>query len=67
MSKTNTEKQPAHVAELLLNGTATLRAKTREKLDEMVQQLPVDVKIAAGIVCRNRETGDYVLRVDIMK
>lgn len=68
MSKNNTEtKQPAHVEELLKNGTATLRAKTREELDMMVQQIPADTRIAAGVVARNRESGDYVLRVDIIK
>lgn len=68
MSKNNTEtKQPAHVEELLKNGTATLRAKTREELDMMVQQIPADTRIAAGAVARNRESGDYVLRVDIIK
>jgi hypothetical protein len=68
MSKNNTEtKQPAYVEELLKNGTATLRAKTREELDMMVQQIPADTRIAAGVVARNRESGDYVLRVDIIK
>ena len=69
MSKqVNTEaKQPAYVEELLKNGTTTLRAGTREKLDEMVQTLPADVRVAAGIVARNRESGEYVLQVDIIK
>jgi hypothetical protein len=68
MSKNNTEtKQPAYVEELLKNGTATLRANTREELDMMVQQIPADTRIAAGVVARNRESGDYVLRVDIIK
>ena len=53
--------------ELLKNGTTTLRAETREKLDEMVQTLPADVRVAAGIVARNRESGEYVLQVDIIK
>ena len=69
MSKqVNTEaKQPAYVEELLKNGTTILRAGTREKLDEMVQTLPADVRVAAGIVARNRESGEYVLQVDIIK
>ena len=69
MSKqVNTEaKQPAYVEELLKNGTTTLRADTREKLDEMVQTLPADVRVAAGIVARNSESGEYVLQVDIIK
>ena len=69
MSKqVNTEaKQPAYVEELLKNGTTTLRAEAREKLDEMVQTLPADVRVAAGIVARNRESGEYVLQVDIIK
>ena len=65
---TNTEepKQPAHVAELLLNGTTLLTAKTRDELAEMVNDIPADVRYAAGAVGFNPETGALTLRVDII-
>ena len=64
--KTETEtKQPAHVAELLLNGTATLTAKTRDELAEMVNDIPADCSYGAGAVGYNPETGDFSLRLDI--
>ena len=69
MSKKTTEttetKQPAFVEELLKNGTATLTAKTRDELAEMVSNIPADVKYAAGAVGHNPETGAFTLRVDI--
>ena len=69
MSKKTTEttetKQPDYVAELLLNGTVTLTANTREELAEMVNDIPADVRYAAGAVGHNPETGVFTLRVDI--
>ena len=68
MSKKATdEKQqhPAYVEELLKNGTAILTAKTREELAEMVNDVPADVRYAAGAVGHNPETGAFTLRVDI--
>ena len=64
---TNTEetKQPEHVAELLLNGTTLLTAKTRDELSAMVNNIPGDVRYAAGAVGFNPETGAFTLRVDI--
>ena len=64
--KTETEtKQPAHVAELLLNGTTTITAKTREELTEMVNEIPADCSYGAGAVGRNPETGVFTLRIDL--
>ena len=57
--------QPAFVAELLKNGTAVLTAKTRDELAEIVNDIPADVRYAAGAVGFNPETGDFSLRVDI--
>ena len=57
--------QPAYVKELLENGTATLTAKTREELAEMVNAIPADVRYGAGAVGFNPETGDFSLRIDI--
>ena len=64
-SPVSTEQQPAHVAELLMNGTATLTAKTREELAEMVSNIPADCSYMAGAVGFNPETGDFSLRLDI--
>ena len=69
MSKKTTEttetKQPDYVAELLLNGTVTLTANTREELAEMVNDIPSDCSYMAGAVGFNPETGDFSLRLDI--
>ena len=68
MSKTNKEEQqPAHVAELLLNGTAVLEAPTREALAELVDNIPADVRYAVGAVGRKQDGSAYTLRVDIIK
>ena len=64
---TNTEEtqQPAHVAELLLNGTVTLSAKTREDLTKMVGEIPSEVHYCVGAVGFNPDSGVFSLRVDI--
>lgn len=59
------EKQPAYVAELLLNGTVTLTAATREDLTAMVNDIPADCSYGAGAVGRHPETGLYSLRIDL--
>ena len=68
MSKTTEkEQQPAHVAELLLNGTAVLEAPTREALAEMVNDIPADCKYSVGAVGRKQDGSAYTLRVDLIK
>lgn len=59
------QNQPAYVAELLLNGTVTLTANTREELAEMVDNIPAECHYGAGAVGRHPETGLYSLRVDL--
>ena len=59
------EKQPAHVAELLLNGTVILTASSREELAAMVNDIPADCSYGAGAVGRHPETGEYSLRIDL--
>lgn len=59
------EKQPAHVAELLLNGTVTITAQSREELAAMVNDIPADCSYGAGAVGRHPETGEYSLRIDL--
>lgn len=61
------EQQPAYVGELLLNGTAILKAKTREELMEMVNNIPHDCKFSAGAFGRSKEDGTFSLQVDIIK
>ena len=66
MSKTTEkEQQPAHVAELLLNGTAVLEAPTREALAEIVNGIPTECKYMVGAVGHNGSA--YTLQVDIIK
>ena len=69
MSKKTTEttetKQPDYVAELLLNGTVTLTANTREELAEMVDNIPAECHYGAGAVGYNPDAGVFTLRVDI--
>ena len=71
MSKKNHEttetQQPAYVDELLKNGTVTLTAKTRDEFDEMLNDIPADVRYGAGAVGRNSETGILSLRIDLIK
>ena len=59
------EKQPAYVAELLLNGTVTLTASSREDLTAMVNDIPAECSYGAGAVGRHPETGEYSLRIDL--
>jgi hypothetical protein len=65
-SKDNT-KQPAHIEQLLKNGTAVLSAKTRDELTEMVNTIPADCKYAVGAVGRSQDGCTYTLQVDIIK
>jgi hypothetical protein len=68
MSKTTEkEQQPAHVAELLLNGTAVLEAPTTEALAGMVNDIPADCKYSVGAVGRKQDGSAYTLRVDLIK
>ena len=59
------QNQPAYVAELLLNGTVTLTANTRDELAEMVDNIPAECHYGAGAVGRHPETGLYSLRIDL--
>lgn len=66
--KTETTEQtqhPAHVAELLLNGTAILTAKTRNELTEMVNEIPADCSYGAGAVGYDMDRGVFTLRIDL--
>ena len=65
-NETTETKQPDYVAELLLNGTVTLTANTRDELAEMVDNIPAECHYGAGAVGKDRETGVFSLRLDIM-
>ena len=68
MSKTNeicTQQQTPY-DDLLKNGTAVLKAKTRDELSELVNNIPADAKYMVGAVGRD-QYGDYTLQVDIIK
>lgn len=74
MSKNKEEQQPvvesgspAFVQELLSKGTAIITASSPEALAEIVNDIPAECKYAAGAVGRNRETGEYSLRLDLIK
>ena len=58
-------KQPAYVEELLKNGRVTLKAKTRDELTTMVNDIPADVKYCAGAVGQNFDEGCFTLRLDL--
>ena len=64
-NETTETKQPDYVAELLLNGTVTLTANTREELAEMVDNIPAECHYGAGAVGKNPDTGLFSLRIDI--
>ena len=64
-TETTEMKQPAHVAELLLNGTTTITAKTREELTEMVNEIPADCSYGAGAVGHDMDRGVFTLRIDL--
>ena len=64
-TETTETKQPAHVAELLLNGTAILTAKSRDELAAMVNDIPAEVKYGAGAVGHDMDRGVFTLRIDL--
>ena len=50
--------------ELLEKGQVTLKAKTRDELAAMVNDIPADVKYCAGAVGQNFDEGCFTLRID---
>lgn len=61
------EQQPDYVSELLLTGTATLSAPSREALAEMVNNIPAETKYMVGAVGRSQDGSTYTLQVDLIK
>lgn len=69
MSKTKAKqtepKQPEYVDELLQTGQATVTAKSREELAEMVDAIPADCSYGVGAVGYNSESGMYCLCIHL--
>ena len=53
--------------DLLKNGTAILKAPTREALAELVDNIPADCRYAVGAVGRKQDGSAYTIQVDIIK
>ena len=51
--------------ELLKNGTAVLKAKTREGLAEVVDNIPADCHYSVGAVGHCLDDDTYSIRVDL--
>ena len=68
MSKkaTDNQQQPAHIAELLLNGKALFAANTPEEVAAMVKDIPADCSFSTGAIGKNPDTGAFTLRVDLI-
>ena len=69
MSKKKTPskaEQPGYVTELLEKGTVILRAASRDEFGEMIDVIPASVRYAAGAIGKNRMSGLFELRLDII-
>jgi len=69
MSKKKTQskvEQPGYVTELLEKGTVILRAASRDEFGEMIDTIPASVRYSVGGVGRNRNSGLFELRLDII-
>ena len=69
MSKKKTPskaEQPGYVTELLEKGTVILRAASRDEFGEMIDIIPASVRYAAGAIGKNRTSGLFELRLDII-
>ena len=67
MSKKNETQQPSVYDELLKTGTTTLNAPTREALDELVANIPNDVRYTVGAVGRKQDGSAYTIQIDTIK
>lgn len=65
-AKVEETKQPTFVDTLLLEGTVTLTAKTRNELSEMVNGIPAEVKYGAGAVGFDYGTGMFCLQIHLV-
>ena len=67
MSKTNDTQQPSVYDELLKTGTTMLEAPTRKALDELVANIPNDVRYTVGAVGRKQDGSAYTIQIDTIK
>ena len=61
------EEQPGYVTYLLEHGSVILRSDIRDGFGEMINQIPANIRYAAGAVGRNTLTGLFELRIDLVK
>ena len=66
-SKPPAESSSPALAELLEKGTLTIRAKSVDELAEKINAIPADVKYMSGAQGKNIETGEFTLRIDLIK
>ena len=64
MSKKKANSQPVYITELLDKGTTVITTTSREALAELVNNLAIPCRYAAGAVGKNRDTGIFSLRLD---
>lgn len=57
---------PAYMEELQKNGTTVITAPTIDELAEQVNNIPTEVRYAAGAVGRNIDTNLYTLRITLI-
>ena len=65
VANTPQPQQTAYIDELLKNGTTTLKAKTRDELAEMVNNIPADCSYYAGCITKSYDTGLYRIQVNL--
>ena len=59
-------EQPAYVEELLTKGTVILRSQFSDDFGDMLDVIPASVRYAAGAIGKNRMSGLFELRLDII-
>lgn len=66
-SKNPAESSSPALAELLEKGTLTICAKSVDELAEKINAIPANVKYMSGAQGKNIETGEFTLRIDLIK
>ena len=57
--------EPAYVKELLEKGVVVLSGRTREELNEMLDNIPADCSYYAGCITKSYDTGLYRIQVNL--
>ena len=50
--------------ELMLTGTVTLTSPFRDGFDDMLKQIPQNIRYSVGAIGKNQTTGLFELRID---